>query len=324
MRNHRLGKSDLFVSRLGLGGRVRKNDAGAWILKNDFLALLDTCTSELGITYIDTAESYNLAEKTIGEWLTGRKSSFRDKLVIGSKVLPLYDKFGNIRQGLSRDFIRKQIDQSLRNLKIECLDLYWMHRPDPTTNLVETMRGLNDAVRAGKTRYIGISNVTTQQIENILSVCRSHGFAKPIAVQNELNLLNWPYQQRVMEICKKRGLGFMAYSPLAAGFLTGKYKPTGKLPAGSLWSQLLKNGRRPAFWSKTNFEAVDKLARDAARRKLSPTTLALAWNFSRKDVDVSLIGPRRPEHLAAVRKALQTKLHLADQKKVQDIFWETT
>jgi aryl-alcohol dehydrogenase-like predicted oxidoreductase len=301
------------MSRMGLGGTVVANSDKRWVRRDDFLELLDICTGELGVTYLDSAASYELSEETIGDWLTTKGSTFRQRMIVGSKVMPRFHKGKGIAEGLTRKYIGGAIEQTLRKMRLDSLDVYWMHCLDPSTELAETLRGFTDVVKAGKSRSFAVSNVNAEQLGRILSICDDEGFVRPVAVQNELNLLNWPRQQGVQELCKSEGLAFVGYSPLATGLLSGKYKVGCKPPAGSRWAKV-----NPS-WA---FDALAGFSREASRRRQSMVALSLAWCLSGRGSDVTLIGPRRAEHLEAVRAALKLKLTASERKALQELFWK--
>jgi aryl-alcohol dehydrogenase-like predicted oxidoreductase len=308
MEYRRLGRTGLKVSRLALGcgnfGGIGSAPAffGMGETEAQALALMDRAF-DAGITTVDTADAYGggRSEAWIGRWLKSKGSRVRDQLVLGSKVFNAVGPGPNDR-GLSRVHILRQIDASLTRLGTDRLDLYLIHEPDPETPLEETLVALDDCVRAGKVLYIGASNIEAWRLARALSVSERRGIARFDFVQNSYSLLDRAGEREMFPLCDDAGLGFMAFSPLAGGWLTGKYGRGQPYPQGSRMT--LRPEPYHAFEREPVYAALDALAAEAAARGVTMSALALAWVLHQPRVDSAVIGPRRPEHIDAALEAL--------------------
>ena len=287
MEYRRLGNSDLTVSELALGswltysGGVEKERAVACVRR----------ALDLGITFIDTANVYGrgAAESLLGEVLAEVP---RDSYVLATKVFfPMSDT----DKGLSRAQIEKQLDGSLRRLRVDHVDLYQCHRYDAATPLEETMAALTAAVRAGKVRYLGFSEWPVDRIEAALAMPDVERF---VSSQPQYSLLWRAPEQKVIPLCRENGISQIVWSPLAQGVLTGKYKPGATVPEDSRAASSSMSGfLRDAWLSEPVLEAVQKvlgLARDA---ELSPAQFALAWTLREPNLAAAIIGASRPEQI---------------------------
>jgi aryl-alcohol dehydrogenase-like predicted oxidoreductase len=298
-------------AKFGLGSIVVDDEKTVWVNRKDFLRLLDVCTSELGVRYLDSAQGYQKSEEAIGLWLQGKDKGVREKLIIGSKVT---------RKPMDRAAVNRIGRESLQKLNCGAIDIYWTHRYDSVTPVLETYRGFNDLAEAGVIREVGICNVNPEQILEILSTCRAHGLRSPTYVQNEFNLLNFRAEQEITRLCMNEGLTYMAFSPLAGGILTGKYKFDEPLPADSRWGTWQKTRGLPSYWNAQCFNAMTRFAEKSAELGVSMAVLALAWCKYRPDVSTTLLGPRHIGHLDAVRDALNTQLTDAQLQEITDMF----
>ena len=280
LRKRRLGASALDVSIVGLGG----NNFGGRI---DFAA---TCrvvhkAIELGINLIDTADSYGNrsgSEEELGR-LLGDK---RKQIVLATKFGMPMDDTGGLK-GASRSYIMRAVEASLRRLNTDWIDLYQLHQPDPQTPIEETLRALDDLVRAGKVRFIGCSNLSAQQIVEAQEMARRHGLTAFVSCQDEYSLLVRDIERELGPTAKAFGLSILPYFPLASGMLTGKYKRGAALPPGS---RLLKNARHAQrFASERNWRVVGELEAFAASRDHTLLELALGW-LLRDSVVASVIA----------------------------------
>jgi aryl-alcohol dehydrogenase-like predicted oxidoreductase len=312
MEYRRLGRTGLKVSRLALGcgnfGGIGSAPAfyGMGETEDQACALMDRAF-EAGITVFDTADAYGggRSETWIGRWLRAKGSHVRDQLVLGSKVFNPVGPGPNDR-GLSRVHILRQIDASLARLQTDRLDLYLIHEPDPETPLDETLVALDDCVRAGKVLYVGASNIEAWRLARSLSISERRELARFDGVQNSYSLLDRSAERGVLPLCGEAGVGFMAFSPLAGGWLTGKYGRGKPYPAGSRMT--LRPEPYRALEQDAVYEGLDGLARDAAARGVSMTALAIAWVLRQPGIDSAVIGPRRAEHIDAAVAALNVPL----------------
>ncbi len=259
-------------------------------------ALLDRAVA-LGINLIDTAGTYaeGASESIIGSWLASRGSAMRDKVLISSKV--------GIRGGLGRKHVFEEVDRTLARLRIDTLDFYLSHVPDPATPWDEVLATFQTLVKLGKVRQIGLSNVSASDLWS--SAARpaggtggsgSPGFGW---VQNRFNLLERDDEHNgVLDACLKLGLQYTPYSPLAGGLLSGKYTISGAIPENTRVGQ-----RRDIYakaWSPTNALRVERLKAQAAAHSLSPAGLATWWLMHCSFVTSILVGARRPEQLEQI------------------------
>jgi len=324
MQYRRLGTTGLKVSRLALGcgnfGGIGSAPAFYGMGENEAeaFALMDRAF-EAGINVFDTADAYGggRSETWIGRWLQARGSRVRDQLVLGSKVFNAVGPGPNDR-GLSRVHILRQIDASLARLQTDRLDLYLIHEPDPDTPLEETLVALDDCVRAGKVLYVGASNIEAWRLACALSISERRALARFEWVQNSYSLLDRAAEREMLPLCADAGVGFMAFSPLAGGWLTGKYGRGRAYPEASRMT--LRPEPYRAFERDTVYAALEALAREAEAREVTMSGLALAWMLHQPRVDAAVIGPRRPEHVDAATTAMTIALTDEDIARIGALF----
>ncbi|WP_158623713.1 aldo/keto reductase [Corallococcus llansteffanensis] len=248
-------------------------------------ALLDRAVA-LGISLIDTAGTYadGASESFIGSWLASRGPAMRDRVLLSSKV--------GIRGGLGRKHVFEEVDRTLARLRVDTLDLYLSHVPDPATPWDEVLATFQALVKLGKVRQFGLSNVTANDLWSS-AASGSPGFGW---VQNRFNLLERDDEHNgVLEACVKLGLQYTPYSPLAGGLLSGKYSLSGSIPEDTRIGQ-----RRDLYakaWSPANALRVEQLKTEAAAHSLSPAGLATWWLLHCPFVTSVLVGARSPEQL---------------------------
>jgi aryl-alcohol dehydrogenase-like predicted oxidoreductase len=262
---------------------------------------------DAGINAFDTADAYGggRSEAFIGRWLRSKGSHVRDHLVLSSKVFNPVGPRPNDR-GLSRGHILRQIDASLARLQTDRLDMYLIHEPDPETPLEETLTALDDLIRVGKVVHVGASNIDAWRMARALGVSDARGLSRFEWVQNSYSLLDRAQEREMFPLCADAGLGFTAFSPLAGGWLTGKYRAIGEYPAGSrmmLRPEPYRHLERDAV-----FKGLAALADEARMRGVDVSSLALAWVLHHPRMDAAVMGPRRPSHLDAALAALPIKL----------------
>ncbi|WP_404368750.1 NADP(H)-dependent aldo-keto reductase [Marinobacter sp.] len=307
MEKRKLGRTDLDVSLICLGTMTW----GEQNTEEEAFDQLDLATAE-GINFIDAAEMYpvppraetqGLTESYLGNWLAHRGR--RDDLVIASKVAGPGNGLGYLRNGprLSRDHIRDACEQSLRRLRTDYIDLYQVHWPERSTNffgelayqhnpeerpvaLEETLGALDELVKEGKVRHVGISNETPWGTMQYLALAEKHGWPRVVSIQNPYNLLNRTFEVGGAEISHREQVGLLAYSPLAFGMLTGKYLG-GQRPEGARLTRYSRFARYAGDRAEAAAQAWADLARDFS---LSPVQLALAWVNSRDFVTSNIIG----------------------------------
>lgn len=316
MEHIRLGRTGLQVSRLCLGTMT----FGLQCDEPTATAILDKAV-EGGITFLDTADVYPLGgdlstagrtEEIIGRWLKGK----RNDIIIATKC---FGRMGSRpwQAGNSRKHILDAVDASLRRLQTDYIDLYQLHAPDPQTPIDETLRALDDLVRAGKVRYIGCSNFLAYQVARALGRSEALGLARFDSVQPRYNLLFRQIERELLPLCMEEGIGVIPYNPIAGGMLSGKHRrgaPTEgtRFTLGS--ASDIYQGR---YWHEQIFETVDQLRPVAAEAGMTMVQLAVAWVLANPAVTAPIIGASRPEQLDDSLKAAETPLP-ADLKQRLD------
>jgi 1-deoxyxylulose-5-phosphate synthase len=306
MQYRKLGKSDLEVSEIGLGswltygGGVPRGEAEACVRR----------AFDLGVNFIDTANVYALggAESFLGEVL---RAVPRRSYVLASKV---FFPMSPTDKGLSAAQIRKQLDDSLRRLRVEHLDLYQCHRFDPETPLEETMAALTEAVRQGKTRYIGFSEWTPAQIRAALALPGE----RFVSSQPQYSMLSREPEAELFPLCAEEGIGQVVWSPLKQGILTGKYVPGEPPPAGSRAASASMGMFIQKRLDDDVLARVQRLRPIAAELGLTLAQLALAWVLRRPEVSSAIIGATRAEQVEENAKASGVKLDPAALDRIDD------
>jgi len=268
-----------------------------------------------GVTFFDTAASYGggRSESWVGRWREERGAP----VLLSSKVY--WSATGDPEdRGLSRERILREIEGSLERLRTDRLDLYLTHEPDPETPIEETLRALDELVRAGKVRAFGASNVDAAQLVEALETSDRHGLARYQWVQNEYNLLERGSEDGVLSVCEREGLGFTPFSPLAGGWLTGKYRSAEAYPPGSRMT--LRPEPYEQLQNERTFRALQAFETAAAAREVEPAALAIAWVLSNPQVTAVVVGPRRPEQLDTILTALELPLSPPEREELSGLF----
>jgi len=296
MQYRRLGQSDLVVSEIALGSWLTY---GGGVPRDRAEACVRRAFDE-GINFVDTANVYALgaAESFLGEVLRGMP---RDRYVLATKV---YFPMSPQDQGLSAAQIKKQLDASLRRLRVDHVDLYQCHRYDERTPLEETMAALSAAVAQGKTRYIGFSEWSAEQIRAALALPGS----RFVSSQPQYSLLWRAPEEEVFPLCAREGIGNIVWSPLAQGVLTGKYRAGQPAPADSRAASEAMGGFLQKRLDDRVLSSVQRLRPIASDLGLSLPQLALAWVLRRSEVTAAIIGASRPEQVAENARASGVKL----------------
>jgi aryl-alcohol dehydrogenase-like predicted oxidoreductase len=249
---------------------------------------------ERGVTFFDTANVYarGRAEEVVGRTIAEFP---REQIVLATKVYFSMGEGPNDR-GLSRKHVREQIDASLRRLNVDYVDLYQCHRYDTSTPLEETVRVMDDLVRAGKILYWGVSEWNADQIAAACALARARGWAEPVSNQPQYSALWRRIEPRVLPTCREYGLGNVVWSPLAMGILTGKYSDASKPPAGSRAAGRAADMMEDYF-TQPVLDAVQRLKPLAAEAHCTPAQLALAWCLREEVVSSVIVGATRPEQV---------------------------
>jgi aryl-alcohol dehydrogenase-like predicted oxidoreductase len=326
MEHRRLGTTGLKVSRLGLGcgnfGGVGSDPRfyGQGESEAEAFAIMDRAL-EAGINFFDTADAYGggRSEAFIGRWLKTKGASVADQILLSSKAFNPVGEGPNDR-GLSRRHVKRQVERSLARLGVERLDLFLIHETDPETPIEETLGALDDLVHQGKIHYIGASNIEASGLGRALEVSEGLALNRFEWVQNGYSLLERAAERDILPLCAEKGLGFTPFSPLAGGWLTGKYIATDRFPEGSrmtLRPEPYAHLRRPSVLRA--LAAFDERARE---RGVSMAALAIAWVLSHPGVTAAILGPRRPEHLAPGIEALSIELTETERADLASLFLE--
>jgi aryl-alcohol dehydrogenase-like predicted oxidoreductase len=311
MQLRSLGSSGCAVSCLALGTMTfgaETDEAGAHSQLDVFV--------EAGGNLVDTANVYShgVSEEIIGSWLAARPSNVRDNVVLATKARFPMGPDGN-DLGLSRRHLQRALDASLRRLGVECVDLYQVHAWDPLTPLEETLRTLDDMVRAGKVRYVGLSNYTGWQVQKAVGLARAEGLEVPVSLQPQYNLLVRELEWEIVPSCLDAGLGLLPWSPLGGGWLTGKYRPDA-LPTGT--TRLGENPQRgvEAYDRRApqhrTWDVVAAVEEVAERHGVSMAQVALAWLLARPGVSSVILGARTMAQLEDNLGAADVRLDPAD------------
>jgi len=306
-----LGRSGCAVSNLCLGTMT----FGAESDEATSHALLDTFL-EAGGTLVDTADVYSggVSEKIIGRWFADRPAEVTERVVLATKGrFDMADEPNGL--GLSRRHLTRALDGSLRRLGVDRVDLYQVHAYDPWTPLQETVRTLDDFVRAGKIGYWGLSNFTGWQLTKIVAVAEALGASRPVTLQPQYSLIVREIEWEIVPAAQDAGLGLLPWSPLGGGYLSGKYR-RGERPAGD--TRLGDNPERGMeAWDRRGgtdrtWRIIDALTEVAEGRGASMAAVALAWLSDRPGVTSTILGARTVEQLRANLEAADLHLNLEE------------
>ncbi|MBI3977055.1 MAG: aldo/keto reductase [Chloroflexi bacterium] len=288
MEYRQLGGSGLRVSAIGLGG----NTFGKYTDEAQSIATIRRAL-DLGVNHVDTADIYagSVSEVHVGKAIAGR----RHEVVLATKVgYPTGN--GHNDRGMSYRRVIASCEGSLHRLCTDYVDLYYLHLPDPTTPLAETLRAFDDLVRQGKVRYVGISNHPAWQVCEALWIADRRGYQAPVVTQNAYNLLNRTVEAELVPFCRAHRIGIVPYYPLASGLLTGKYRPDHPIPPG------VRGYNNPTFHqqlSERNYTLVDRLSAFAQACGHTVGELAIAWLLARPEVSSAITGVTKPEQVEA-------------------------
>ena len=310
MEYRNLGSSGLRVSLVGLGC----NNFGMRLDLEQTRAVVDRAF-DLGITLFDTADMYGGrggSETQLGKILGHR----RKDIVLASKFGMAMSDDGT-KIGASRRYIMSAVEDSLRRLKTDWIDLYQLHQPDPLTPLDETMQALDDLVTQGKIRYIGCSNLPSWQVVESQWISKSIGINRFVSCQDEYNILNRNVEAELIPAMQKYGCGLLPYFPLASGLLTGKYKRT-EMPEGARLTDMPTFANR-IYLTDENFDIVDNLNKFAHKTGHSILELAFGWMASRPTTASIIAGATKPEQIDANVAAVNWVLSQSEIDEVNKI-----
>jgi 1-deoxyxylulose-5-phosphate synthase len=312
-----LGRSGLQVSRICLGmmsyGTSRWRD---WVLDEEDSRPFIQRSLELGINFFDTADMYSAG---VSEEVTGRALrdfARREEVVLASKVFfPANDKPN--MGGLSRVHILHAVEQSLRRLGTDYLDLYQIHRWDYNTPIDETLEALHDLVRAGKVRYIGASSMFAWQFAKSLYLADLRGWTRFISMQNHYNLVYREEEREMAPLCHAEGIGLIPWSPLARGFLSGNRTPD---KSGLTTRSKSDDFAFNLYYRSEDFAIVERTSGLAAQRGAKPAQIALAWLLHKPGVAAPIIGATKMPHLEEAVEALEIKLSPEEMTYLEELY----
>jgi aryl-alcohol dehydrogenase (NADP+) len=316
MKYVNLGRSGLKVSRICLGTMAYANGAGGahpWALDEEASQPFFRRAFEAGINFFDTANVYSFgtSEEFLGRAV--KKYAKRDEVVIATKV------HGDMRpsdpngKGLSRKAILGEIDNSLRRLQTDYVDLYQIHRLDPETPIEETLEALHDVVKSGKARYIGASSMWAWQFMQALALQSANGWSRFVSMQNHLNLIYREEEREMLPLCRDQGIGVIPWSPLARGRLA---RPADEKTERS------ETDKFGTYLYRKTVEAdravIDRVGEIAAERGVSRGQIALAWHFSKPVVTAPIVGATKIAQLDDAIAAVELTLSADEVKRLEE------
>lgn len=306
MKYRKLGNTGLIVSELALGSMQFGGKMNMGNLGQEDTTRMVKLALDREINFIDTADVYSLGESEtlLGNALRG----IRQEIVLATKVrLPMSQNFN--RSGATRVNIMREVEDSLRRLQTDYIDLYQVHGWDSNTPLEETVRTLDDLVRQGKVRYIGLSNLMSWQAATAIMLQERLGLEKYVTAQMYYSLVGRGLEYEFQSFAEYYNVGILVWSPLAGGFLAGKYTRTNPAPAGTRYAEA---GPFIPFDKEMGYRVVDVLKEVAARHEASPARVALAWVLGRPAVSSVIIAARKAEQLEDNIRAADLRLSKDD------------
>lgn len=314
MQYANLGGTGLKVSRICLGmmsyGSPEWRD---WVLPEAEARPFVELALEQGINFFDTADMYSLG---VSEEILGRAIAAlcpREDVVIATKVYFPMSENPNDR-GLSRAHIMDAIDKSLNRLGMDYVDLYQIHRWDPTTPIEETLEALNDIVRQGKARYIGASSMYAWQFAQALSISDKSGWPRFVSMQNHYNLIYREEEREMIPLCLDQGVGLLPWSPLARGFLAGNRTREQRAPTARARSD---DYATDMYYHEVDFKVLDRVKEVAKTKGVTPAQASLAWLLHKPGVTSPIIGATRIEHLEQAIEAVDLQLSTEEMESLE-------
>ena len=316
MQYTRLGNTGLKVSRLCLGMMTHGSKQWRpWVLDEEESLPFIREALEVGINFFDTADMYSLgrSEEILGQAMK-EFGPGRDRVVIATKVFNEMNSDPNGR-GLSRKHIMHSIDESLKRLKTDYVDLYQIHRFDYQTPIEETLSALHDVVKAGKALYIGASAMYAWQFMKMLGTSDRLGLTRFVSMQNCYNLLYREEEREMLPLCREEGIGVIPFSPLARGFIAGNRN---REKSGDTLRAQSDDLSRSYFFTEQDFALVDRITEVAERLGTSNARLAMAWVLQQPGITSPIIGATKPHHISDAVAALELKLDESDLQSLTD------
>ncbi len=329
MQHHRLGRSAIYVSKICMGTMTFGSQADEAMAHR----VLDQ-SLEAGINFFDTAENYPVppkeewagtCEEIVGRWM---KTKDRDAIIMATKVSgPSHTWFKSPKRAgmttLDRHNITKAVEDSLRRLQTDYIDLYQTHWPDHGTPYEETMETLDELVRAGKVRILGCSNETSWGLMKSIQASERLGAARYQTIQNNFSMNNRRFEDELAQVCRQEGVSLIPYSPLAGGVLSGKYN-NGARPDGARFSNYLNIGGRQAAMAKRfvndkTLASTERFMAIAAEAGMAPVTLATAWSKQHDFVASTIVGVTHTDQLAEIFAAADMLLSAEVMKAINSV-----
>lgn len=323
MDHRSIGRTGLKVSEICLGTMT----FGVQCDEATSFAILDQA-ADGGVDFLDTADCYPVplsletagrTEEIVGRWLSGK----RHRYVLATKCFFPMGPGPNDR-GSSRGHILEAADASLRRLRTDFIDLYQVHAFDRETPLEETLRALDDLVRAGKVRYVGCSNFLAWELARALAVSEGLGVARFDCTQPRFNVLHREIESELLPLCRDQGVGVIVFNPLAGGLLTGKHRPDAEPDPGTRFGALLKDtavSYRRRYWHRESLEAVQSLKDFFETRGKALATAAVAWVLAQPGISAAIVGASRPEQLRATLAASTLVLDEDERAAVDEVWY---
>lgn len=324
LEHRALGRTGLRVTELCLGTMT----FGIQCDETTSFAILDRAF-ENGIDFIDSADVYPLGgsletvgrtEEIVGRWMRDRGN--RDRIILATKCAAAMGPSPN-DIGLSRYHIHRAVDESLRRLGTDTIDLYQVHSFDPRTPIEETMRALDDLVRSGKVRYIGCSNYPAWRLGQALATSARLRIARYDSLQPRYNLLYREIETEVLPLCRSEGVGVIVYNPMAGGFLTGKHKKGDEPPEASRFT--LGSAARvyqARYWHDVQFDAVDGFCEAAETRGHAAASVAVAWVLEQPGTTSAIVGATSADQLSASLAAVDVEFDDELRAICDKIWWD--
>ncbi|MEN9505318.1 MAG: hypothetical protein RI958_1244 [Actinomycetota bacterium] len=312
MKYTKLGTTGLDVSRICLGCMsfgIPDRGTHAWTLDEDQSRPFIKTALEAGINFLDTANTYSdgTSEEIVGRAL--RDFARRDEVVLATKVfMPM--RRGPNGGGLSRKSILHEIDQSLRRLGTDYVDLYQIHRWDPRVPIEETMEALHDVVKAGKARYIGASSMAAWQFAKAQQVAKEHGWTRFVSMQNHYNLIYREEEREMLPLCLDQGVGVIPWSPLARGVIT---RDPDQVTARRETDEFGKT-----LYGSADRGVIDAVAAIATERGVSRAQIGLAWVAKHAAVSAPIVGATKPHHLDDAIASVEIDLSIDEVRRLED------
>jgi len=316
-----LGRTGVKVSRICLGAWGFGNEA-EWMINKEQARPIIKRAMDLGVNFFDTADSYSqgLSEEILGEIL----SPYRSDVILATKV-GLSFGHGPNSEGLSRSRIQKQLAGSLSRLRTQYIDLFQMHRWDYSVPIEEILSAMTDSIKMGKVTYLGVSSMYAWQLSHMIDTAASKGFESPVSIQPRYNLIYREEEREMIPLCRELGLGIIPYSPLARGFLTGKYKINSNPDRPRYRSDKTLQSH---YSSEVDHEIVETVLELSKEKGVEPSQISLAWLYNKPWITSPIIGVTKVGHVDKAVEALDVKLGSDDIKRLEEgytphpVFWQ--